>query len=115
MVEAITFDVGGTLIQPWPSVGEVYRDVAVRHGHRNLDAETLNRQFVGAWRVKEGFDHSRRAWRELVEASFAGLVEPGAIAGFFEPLYEQFAAPEAWRVFDEAVSMLQSLRRDGMR
>lgn len=115
MVEAITFDVGGTLIQPWPSVGEVYRDVAARHGHRNIDAEILNRQFAGAWRVKEGFDHSRTAWRELVEASFAGLVEAGAVAGFFDPLYDRFAAPEAWRVFDEVEPTLQSLRRGGMR
>ena len=28
-IRAVTFDVGGTLIQVWPSVGHVYADVAV--------------------------------------------------------------------------------------
>ena len=31
-VKAVTFDVGGTLIEPWPSVGHAYAEVAQRHG-----------------------------------------------------------------------------------
>ena len=27
-IKAVTFDVGGTLINPWPSVGDVYVEVA---------------------------------------------------------------------------------------
>jgi FMN phosphatase YigB (HAD superfamily) len=31
-VEAVTFDVGGTLIEPWPSVGHIYAEAASKLG-----------------------------------------------------------------------------------
>jgi len=31
-IRAISFDVGGTLIRPWPSVGHVYAEVAAQQG-----------------------------------------------------------------------------------
>ena len=31
IIKAITFDVGGTLIEPWPSVGHAYAGVAARY------------------------------------------------------------------------------------
>ena len=37
-LEAVSLDAGGTLFQPWPSVGEVYADVASRHGVKVRDA-----------------------------------------------------------------------------
>src|SRR5262249_44700851 len=49
-VRAITFDVGGTLIQPWPSVGHIYAEVAAHHGRRDISVEALNRQFAAAWK-----------------------------------------------------------------
>ena len=44
-VEAITLDVGGTLIEPWPSVGHIYAEVAARHGVQ-AEPEELTRRFV---------------------------------------------------------------------
>ncbi len=41
-IRAVTFDVGGTLIEPWPSVGHVYAEVAARHGVAAIDVATLN-------------------------------------------------------------------------
>ena len=35
-IKAVTFDVGNTLITTWPSVGQVYADIAARHGHGHL-------------------------------------------------------------------------------
>ena len=63
--QAITFDIGGTLIEPWPSVGHVYAEVAARFGLRAEPSE-LNRRFRDAWRSRQPFDHSRVAWFELV-------------------------------------------------
>ena len=110
-IQAVTFDVGGTLIRPWPSVGHVYAEVAAAHGHPGIEHETLNRQFGAAWRAKENFDHSRRAWQELVEKSFAGLVTPAGVGGFFEALYELFASPRAWQLFDDVVPTLEAMRK----
>src|SRR5687767_15570112 len=75
-VRAVTFDVGGTLIAPWPSVGHVYSDVAARHGLRKLDIEKLNKQFAAAWESKTGFDYSRAAWAALVAKTFHPWIKP---------------------------------------
>lgn len=110
-IQAITFDVGGTLIAPWPSVGHVYAEVAERAGHRNLSVEQLNRQFTAAWRAKKGFDHSRTAWRRLVEQSFAGLIDPPPDQALFDDLYQRFAQAEVWRVFEEVRPVLDQLQQ----
>src|SRR5437773_3154259 len=72
-LRAVTFDVGGTLIEPWPSVGEVYAAVAAPFGLAGVAPEALNRQFAQAWTAREHFDYSRHAWQELVRQTFAGL------------------------------------------
>src|ERR1043166_8575773 len=114
-IQAITFDVGGTLIRPWPSVGDVYTEVAARYGHKDLQPAMLNRQFAAAWRAKTHFDHSRPAWLELVEKTFAGSLDDTAIPEFFEDLYERFAAPEAWRVFKDVHPALATLRQGPLK
>ncbi len=63
VIRAVTFDVGGTLIEPWPSVGEVYAEVAAQFGLTGVAPEALNRQFARAWNAQEHFDYSRAAWR----------------------------------------------------
>ena len=110
-IKAVTFDVGGTLIRPWPSVGHVYAEVASRHGCANVAAETLNTHFATAWRAKKNFDHSRRAWLDLVEKTFAGLVDQGVVKEFFNDLYDRFSQPRAWQVFDDVYPTLDALRK----
>src|SRR3954469_21604418 len=73
-IRAVTFDVGGTLIRPWPSVGHIYTKAAADYGHRDIDPEALNCRFADAWAVKKQFDHSRNAWLALVKTTFAGLL-----------------------------------------
>jgi hypothetical protein len=47
-IRAVTFDVGGTLIEPWPSVGRVYAEVAARHGVEvAAEAWTVNLPWLG--------------------------------------------------------------------
>ncbi|HWB60625.1 MAG TPA: HAD-IA family hydrolase [Chthoniobacteraceae bacterium] len=104
-IQAVTFDVGGTLIQPWPSVGHVYAEVAGRHGLKNLSPEQLNARFKNAWRARPGFAHSRNAWEELVKEVFGASTPPG----FFSELYERFAEPDAWHIFDDVIPALDAL------
>ena len=54
-IQAVTFDVGGTLIEPWPSVGHVYANVAAHHGAPSLPVKVINRQFARAWNVLANF------------------------------------------------------------
>jgi putative hydrolase of the HAD superfamily len=114
-IQAITFDVGGTLIEPWPSVGHVYAQVAAEHGAGDFDAETLNRQFAAAWRGKFNFDYSRPAWAELVAKTFLipGKAQPEIT--FFDALYERFAHPEVWRIYDDVIPTLELLSEAGLK
>jgi FMN phosphatase YigB (HAD superfamily) len=64
-IRAVTFDVGGTLIEVWPSVGHVYAEVAAWHGVKGLSAELSDRRFAAAWRATRQFSHSitpSRSW-----------------------------------------------------
>jgi len=114
-IQAVTFDVGGTLIRPWPSVGDVYAQVAQQHGNPNIHAETLNRQFAAAWKAKKNFNHSRGAWLELVQKTFAGVLDAGPVEELFDDLYARFAAAEAWQVFDDVHPTLDQLHAHGLK
>ena len=89
-VSAITFDVGGTLIEPWPSVGHVYAEVAARHGVQ-AEPEELTDRFVDAWNRKENFNYSQDDWAGLVDATFAELTTTLPSQSFFDELYVRFA------------------------
>ncbi|MBI3848723.1 MAG: HAD-IA family hydrolase [Verrucomicrobia bacterium] len=114
-IQAVTFDVGGTLIQPWPSVGHVYAEVAARHGVENLSPENINEQFRAAWRAKTNFNHTREDWAALVERTFTGLTQGKASETFFSELYERFGTGDAWRIFDDVLPALDALATAGVR
>lgn len=107
---AVTFDVGGTLIRPWPSVGHVYAEVAIRHGF-NTNPETLNRRFRAAWQAKKNFRHTRDDWAKLVHHTFGD----SRCDIFFAELYDRFAMPDAWRVFDDVLPNLARLKKAGLK
>jgi putative hydrolase of the HAD superfamily len=107
--QAVTFDVGGTLIQPWPSVGGVYAEVASQHGVNNLSPEKLNKQFATAWRAKKNFQHTHEDWAELVDQTFAGLCASRPSETFFPAIYQRFAELGAWRMYDDVLPALDAL------
>lgn len=115
-IRAVTFDVGGTLIRPWPSVGQVYADEAGRHGWPSISPDILDRNFRTAWHGREGgFNHSERDWATLVDATFSGLVDPPPSRSFFPALYERFTRAEVWRIFDDVFPVLQRLQGTDLR
>jgi putative hydrolase of the HAD superfamily len=114
-IEAVTFDVGGTLIQPWPSVGHVYAEVAARYGMTDLSAEMLNERFKAAWRVSSSFGHAREDWKALVDEVFRGATREVVAPKMFDELYERFSEPVAWRVFDDVLPALEKLTLLGVR
>ena len=114
-IKAVTFDVGGTLIEPWPSVGHVYAEVAARHGLKNLSPEELNSRFKTAWRNRKHFDYTRRDWAELVDEVFGSAVATPPNGKFFDELYNRFAEPDAWRIFEDVEPTLNALASRGVR
>src|SRR5438270_1553130 len=88
-VRAVTFDVGGTLIEPWPSVGHVYAEIASRHG-LEVSVQALNTQFSAAWGSIEEFQYTRSDWADLVDKTFHGLTDAPLSEELFPELYSHF-------------------------
>jgi putative hydrolase of the HAD superfamily len=107
-IRAVTLDVGGTLIKPSPSVGHVYAEVASRHGWKKVSPEILNRRFSAAWKGLKNFNHTRDEWAALVDETF-GPSEQKPSETFFPEIYDRFAEPEAWHVFEDALPSLDAL------
>ena len=114
-IQAVTFDVGGTLMEPWPSVGHIYGAVAAEHGIANLDAAELTERFGAAWKAKQDFDYSRAGWRNLVAQTFAETVAAQQLDALFRDIYTRFEQSDAWRVFDDVVPVLGALRSAGFK
>lgn len=113
-VQAVTFDVGGTLIKPWPSVGHVYAEVAARHGLKEVSPEVLNRRFAAAWRELKNFNHSRAEWAALVDRTFGGPAKKPQGEAFFDDLYNRFGEPGAWHIFEDVAPALDDLAARGI-
>ncbi|HXG47960.1 MAG TPA: HAD-IA family hydrolase [Methylomirabilota bacterium] len=115
-IGAVTFDVGGTLIAPWPSVGHVYADATAKAGFP-VDPDLLTRRFQAAWqqRLVWSFDYSHAAWRSLVAQTLAGLVPDAFLDEVFEDVYERFAQAETWRTFEDVQPALAALQARGVR
>lgn len=102
-------------MEPWPSVGQVYAEVAARHGVRNVSADLLQARFRDAWKTRPHFNHTRGEWGELVDEVFRGLAGSPPSAAFFPELYERFAQPETWHVYREVRPTLRALAARGCR
>jgi putative hydrolase of the HAD superfamily len=113
-IQAVTFDVGGTLIKPWPSVGEVYAQIAAKNGQHGISPALLNERFAAVWRGLENFHHGRDEWAALVDRVFEGLTEQPPSASFFPELFEQFGGPGAWRIFDDVKPAIDALASLGI-
>ena len=112
---AVSFDAGGTLIEPWPSVGHVYAEVAAGFGLAGVEPVALNRGFATAWKRRAGHDYSRAAWQSLVNETFAFAGAALPTDECFHALYHRFEQAEVWRVFEDVRPTLEALRAQGIR
>ena len=111
-MEAVSFDAGGTLIEPWPNVGEVYASVARGFGI-DCSAARLNAQFTNAWTTRNGFNYSRAEWHDVVRDSFLGVSD--VTPELFDAIYERFAQADAWLIYDDVIPALQKLESAGLK
>jgi putative hydrolase of the HAD superfamily len=132
-VDALLFDVTGTLLSLRQGVGISYADVAAAHD-LELEPEDAAQAFREALEgarplafpglaPDERLRAERAWWREVVwkvvQQSFkrGSRGRPGSTArtfeAFFDDLYSRFAAPEAWRVEEDAARVLGALVERG--
>ncbi len=115
-IQAVSFDVGGTLIEPWPSVGHVYATVALEAGLPSLEPGLINESFAKVWRARGMFDYTRASWFEIVRAVFSDLTPDAVeVEGLFNRLYDRFAEGCVWQIYPEVHSVLSALRQRGMK
>ncbi len=124
-VRLITFDVGGTLIHPHPSVGGVYAEVLTRRGFP-ADPEATERAFEEAWdqaarsvppdRERYGWSpHGERGyWRNLLAMTVRRLGGNHPPPGAAEELFERFGHRETWRIYPDVTGTLGSLASRGL-
>lgn len=114
-IRAVSFDVGGTLIEPWPSVGHVYAQTAEEAGLPAPDVARVNRQFLSAWRMQEGFDYTEAAWEGLVHRTFDGILASEAVHQLFPLVFRRFAEARSWHIYTDVLPTLHALRSVGFR
>ena len=111
-IEGVTFDAGGTLIEPWPSVGAVYAEVARDFGI-TCHADRLTAQFKDAWTLQTAFRYTRQEWAAIVRHSFAGVADVSD--RLFDAIYERFSEPRSWLIYDDVIPTLQKLEELGVK
>ncbi len=124
-VRLVTFDVGGTLIHPFPSVGAVYSEVLSRRGFP-ADPEATERAFEEAWDLfarqvppnRERYSWSpegeRGYWRRLLAETVRRLGGGEPPPGAAEELFERFGHRDTWRIYPDVEGTLSALARRGV-
>lgn len=120
-MKAVFFDVGGTLLQPWPSVGAVYARVGERHGFV-ASAAAMEQAFRVGWHKGKTTDgeltsSDKEWWQRLVFDVLDTLQLGGtgpARTAYFEELYATFADGDAWRLFPDGDAALRRARTAGL-
>jgi putative hydrolase of the HAD superfamily len=115
----VFFDVGGTLLDPYPSFAERFAMVLAENGHvvdvasirTGLDA--LPELFADAARSGElwttSLDRSRRFWGAVYDRVLE-RVEVATGDGLADALYETFTSFETYALFDDVAETLAVLR-----
>lgn len=119
-VRAITFDAGGTLLEPHPSVGEVYAEVLRSFGVER-DPRKLETDFQEAFSsvskdttVLDPNEREKDFWRQVVRRTVEQDPFPAELLPeVFVTMWDTFSHGARWRVFDGSHDLLQSLKARG--
>ena len=124
--QAISFDVGFTLIYTEPPVGTVYAGIAADFGYR-LDAGEVQDRFVRIWKAKSHLarqeknaalaneEKAYRWWKEIFSAAVGETVSPQDLENMFHVCFNEYARGVYWRLYPDVLPALESLRAGGLR
>ncbi len=120
-ISGITFDVAGTLLSPYPSVGHIYAEVLSKHGV-TIQPMALNTLFKDSLahaqeKTRENLneDTEFEFWRNIVWQTIICYCKNKDFEGIFKELFETFTLAKRWRLTEEALPTLQSLNKRGYR
>lgn len=118
MIRTLFFDVGNTLIHPYPSVGEIYSRIASGYG-MTFDGQAAGAAFHQALGSRNALPlNDRRSekawWKGLVWDTVSSLCRPKNFDGYFDALFDYFVEAKAWRIYPDVTETLEGLRRKGI-
>ena len=122
--KAVFFDVGGTLIRVYPSVGDVYARHARPFGYSG-SVEVLNKGFGEQWkkmggieslRDQSGAEAERKFWSELVYEVFKPLGGLNRFEEYFDLIFEVFKEKSNWQIYQDVTdsNILEILKKRGV-
>ena len=124
-LEAVFFDVGNTLLFPYPSVPEVVRQVLAEVGHvrdvRDIDVymPLLDEYYEDRYREDDTFWRSEDATLDVWVGMYSLLCRKLDIHADAEHIarrvYEQFGDSGRWRAYDDVRPAFEGLRQRGIR
>lgn len=120
-MRAVLFDAVGTLVAPAAPVAQVYAAAARAHGLR-LATDDVASRFRAAFRRQETLDQSLHQnctspdrevarWRAIVAEVFHELPTTNKL---FARLWQHYARPESWRLYDDVRATFQLLADRGL-
>jgi len=126
MTHVVLFDAVGTLIRPDPPVAAAYEAAGRRHGSA-LARDEINARFRRSFAAQEQVDDAahgyrtdeareRSRWRRIVAEVFCDVSAGDDRIGdaLFAELWDHFARPASWRLFDDAGPTVRRLAAAGV-
>ena len=113
-LKAITLDLAGTLLFPYPSVGAVYASCALRHDIR-VSAEILEKDFHNAYAHTPKKLAPEVFWRAVVLSTFGEMLPAEKADEVVAECWRAFGDEKAWKVAPGTISALTALRFLGLK
>ena len=120
-IRAVVFDAVGTLIHADPAVAEVYHLIGWEHGSQ-LSLDVIGKRIRAAFSASESGEgwirpptsepQERVRWQQIVAAVLQDVSDQNKL---FRALWDHFAQPQSWRLFDDAAPVLNELSSRGYR
>lgn len=117
----VVVDAVGTIITPRPSVAEAYAEAARRQGVP-VEVSLVKARFAREFAVDESDEHrgplstsesnEARRWKRIVHGVLPEVPDPERA---FEELWDHFARPLSWSMFEDVPPFLRSIEAAGLK
>lgn len=124
-LQAVFFDVGNTLLHPWPSVSAVVREVLADEGHvRDLSAiddlmPLVDEYYEDRYRTDDTFwtdeEETSAVWVGMYSLLCQRLGVDADCAMIARRVYDEFGDPARWRAYDDVEPTFSRLVESGIR
>jgi len=122
--KGVFFDAGNTLLRVHPSIGAIYSEAARQFG-ADLEPQAIEASFQALWNKtaplvgNEGhrltYEKERDWWKHIVRQVFQNLIQFEDFDRFFDFLYFRFERADSWRLYDDALHVLEYLKANNFK